>query len=102
VDILKPCDAKVEKVAFSAFYMSRLEWLLRKINVNTLIFSGIVTNGGVASTLRDAHVRDFSTVLLSDGCAAFDIETHDTAIKSLEPVTRITTCQEFIRALSGE
>jgi len=102
VDILKPCDAKVEKVAFSAFYMSRLEWLLRKININTLIFSGIVTNGGVASTLRDAHVRDFSTVLLRDGCAAFDIETHDTAIKSLEPVTRITTCQEFIRALSGE
>ena len=101
-DLLKPVNEKIEKVAFSAFYMSRLEWLLRKINVNTLIFSGIVTNGGVASTLRDAHVRDFSTVLLRDGCAAFDIETHDTAIKSLEPVTRITTCQEFIRALSGE
>ena len=100
VDVLKPSDAKVEKVAFSAFYMTRLEWLLRKININTLIFSGIVTNGGVASTLRDAHVRDFSTVLLNDGCAAFDIETHNTAIKALEPVTRITTCQEFITSIT--
>tara|TARA_B100000945_G_C20256344_1_gene537008 strand:+ start:198 stop:815 length:618 start_codon:yes stop_codon:yes gene_type:complete len=98
-DLLKPSDEKIEKVAFSAFYMSRLEWYLRKINVDTLIFSGIVTNGGVASTLRDAHVRDFSTILLADGCAAFDIHTHDTAIKALEPVTTITTCEEFISGI---
>ena len=39
--------------------------------INTLAFCGIVTNGGVASTLRDAHVRDFSCILLEDGCAAF-------------------------------
>ena len=78
---------------------SRLEWFLRKINVDTLVFSGIVTNGGVASTLRDAHVRDFSTILLSDGCAAFDTHTHDAAIKALEPVTSITTCEEFVSGM---
>lgn len=99
-DVLKPVNEKIEKVAFSAFYMSRLEWYLRKINVDTLIFSGIVTNGGVASTLRDAHVRDFSTILLADGCAAFDIHTHNTAIKALEPVTTITTCAEFISGIA--
>lgn len=99
-DLLNPVNAKIEKVAFSAFYMSRLEWYLRKINVDTLIFSGIVTNGGVASTLRDAHVRDFSTILLADGCAAFDIHTHNTAIKALEPVTTITTCAEFISGIA--
>ena len=38
--------------------------------IDTLIFAGIVTQGGVASTLRDAHVRDLHTVLLSDGCAS--------------------------------
>lgn len=99
IDALKPSDAKIEKVAFSAFYMSRLEWFLRKVDIETLVVSGIVTNGGVASTLRDAHVRDFSTILLSDGCAAFDISTHDTAIKALEPVTRITTCKNFIAGI---
>ena len=39
--------------------------------IRTLAIGGIVTNGGVASTLRGAHVRDFETILLSDGCAAF-------------------------------
>ena len=48
----------VEKVAYSAFYMSRLEWVLRKAEITTLLVAGIVTNGGVASTVRDAHVRE--------------------------------------------
>jgi nicotinamidase-related amidase len=102
VDELKPSDAKIEKVAFSAFYMSRLEWFLRKISVDTLIFSGIVTNGGVSSTLRDAHVRDFSTILLRDGCAAFDLKTHETAVEALEPVAQVMTCDEFIRGIKIE
>src|SRR5262249_24768724 len=80
VDELQPADLSVEKVAFSAFYMSRLEWVLRKAGIETLVFSGIVTNGGVASTLRDAHVRDFHTILLEDGCAAFSEEVHRTNI----------------------
>ena len=36
-----------------------------------LLVAGIVTNGGVASTVRDAHVRDFDVTVLADGCAAF-------------------------------
>ena len=58
VDDLQPVDMTVEKVAYSAFYMTRLEWLLRKLGIEALIVGGIVTNGGVASTVRDAHVRD--------------------------------------------
>ena len=58
VDELAPADLAVEKVAYSAFYMTRLEWVLRKAGVDQLVVGGIVTNGGVASTVRDAHVRD--------------------------------------------
>jgi len=96
VEELKPADMMVEKVAFSAFYMSRLEWILRKANIETLVFTGIVTNGGVASTLRDAHVRDFKTILLSDGCAAFGADVHETAVDSLRPVATVMRCAEFL------
>ena len=58
VDELAPADIAVEKVAYSAFYMTRLEWVLRKCGIERLFVGGIVTNGGVASTVRDAHVRD--------------------------------------------
>ena len=99
IDLLKPADLSVEKIAYSAFYMTRLEWVLRKAGIETLAICGIVTNGGVASTLRDAHVRDFRTILLSDGCAAFKRETHDTAVASLSAVSPVTTCAEFAAGL---
>jgi nicotinamidase-related amidase len=101
VDALQPADFSVEKVAFSAFYMSRLEWVLRKSGIETLVFSGIVTNGGVASTLRDAHVRDFATVLLEDGCAAFSEPTHRTNVEALRSVADVMTCADFIGALKA-
>jgi len=96
---LKPADLSVDKVAYSAFYMSRLELVLRKAGIETLVFAGIVTNGGVASTLRDAHVRDFSTVLLSDGCAAFSDKVHETTVASLSAISPVMTCAEFVAAL---
>lgn len=101
IDELKPADLSVEKVAFSAFYMSRLEFVLRKAGIETLVFGGIVTNGGVASTLRDAHVRDFPTVLLSDGCAAFDPRVHETTVSALSSVTSVMTCADFMAAFDS-
>lgn len=99
VDELQPADLKVEKVAYSAFHMSRLEWVLRKAGIETLAICGIVTNGGVASTLRDAHTRDFHTILLSDGCAAFKREVHDTAVVSLSAISPVSTCAEWAASL---
>lgn len=101
VDELQPADIAVEKVAYSAFYMSRLEWVLNRIGVKHVIVAGIVTNGGVASTVRDAHVRDFSITVLSDGCAAFDAAVHQTNIAALRGIATVTTCQGVIDMLSN-
>lgn len=100
VDALQPADLTVEKVAYSAFYMTRLEWVLRKAGMDTLFVCGIVTNGGVASTVRDAHVRDFRTIVLSDGCAAFSRETHERAIGDLGTVAKTMTCAAALALVS--
>ncbi len=96
VDELQPADIAIEKVAYSAFYMSRMEFALRRAGLRRLIFGGIVTNGGVASTLRDAHVRDFETLVLSDGCAAFKAEVHETAIADLASISVVMSCAEAL------
>jgi len=96
VDILQPADFVVEKVAYSAFFQSRMEFVLKKAGIETLFVCGIVTNGGVASTVRDAHVRDFRTFVLSDGCGAFSQATHDNAIRDLSTVTKAITVAEAI------
>jgi nicotinamidase-related amidase len=97
---LKPADLMIEKVAYSAFYMSRMEFVLRRAGIDTLVFTGIVTNGGVASTVRDAHARDFRCVVLSDGCAAFSRAVHDATIASLASVVEIAACADVVAALA--
>lgn len=101
VDDLQPADLAVEKVAYSAFYMTRLEWLLRKAGIEALLVAGIVTNGGVASTVRDAHLRDIEVGLLSDGCAAFSAEAHERAMGDLGTIVATMTCAEAVRLLGS-
>ncbi|MDU6325804.1 cysteine hydrolase, partial [Bradyrhizobium sp.] len=101
VDLLQPADLTIEKIAYSAFYMTRLEWVLRKCRIEKLYVAGIVTNGGVASTVRDAHIRDVETVVLEDGCAAFTAETHATAIAALRPVCRVASIAEAMSELAA-
>jgi nicotinamidase-related amidase len=99
VDELGVADAAVEKVNFSAFYMSRLEWVLARAGIRKVWVSGIVTNGGVASTIRDAHVREFEVTVLSDACAAFERHIHDVAVEALRPVARVADVAEMLALL---
>ena len=101
VEELGPADCAVEKIAYSAFYMTRLEWLLRKCGIERLYVGGIVTNGGVASTVRDAHVREFDCVVLDDGTASFSRELHRAAIDGLRPVAGVATIADAMRDLSA-
>ena len=101
VDELQPIDLVVEKIAYSAFFNTRLEWVLRRSGIRALLVAGIVTNGGVASTLRDAHVREFDVTLLEDGCAAFSPAVHDATIASLRTLCPVTTIAVALAAVRG-
>ncbi|MEP1931310.1 MAG: isochorismatase family cysteine hydrolase [Roseibium sp.] len=101
VDELSPADYVIEKVAYSALYQTRLEYVLRAVGIDHLIVGGIVTNGGVASTLRDAHLRDIETLMLTDGCAAFQEEVHDATLLSLATVTKQMSCAETLAWLES-
>jgi nicotinamidase-related amidase len=92
-------DVAVCKVAYSAFFNTQLDWLLRRAGVNTVVVCGIVTNGGVASTVRDAHMRDYRTIVLSDGCATFSQTAHQAALTDMASVADVMTCAEFTASL---
>jgi nicotinamidase-related amidase len=98
---LKPSDYMIEKVNYSALYQTRLEYILRYLNIDTLIVGGIVTNGGVASTIRDAHLRNLHTIILTDGCAAFRSDVHAATLLSLASVTDQISCAEAVTMLKG-
>lgn len=99
IDELQPAHLTVEKVAFSAFFNSRLDWVLQRAGIKSLIFTGIVTNGGVASTLRDAHVRDYTCTILEDGCGAFSNAAHSSSVASLSTIAKVSNCADIIADL---
>lgn len=94
-------DVHVDKVAYSAFFGTQLEWVLRHAGIDTVIAAGIVTQGGVASTVRDAHVREFHAWVLRDGCAAFRRETHETAMADMGTLATLADCAEVLEVLRG-
>jgi nicotinamidase-related amidase len=100
VDAIAPwIDVSVCKVAYSAFFNTQLDWVLRRAGIDTVVVCGIVTNGGVASTVRDAHMRDYRTVVLSDGCATFSDAAHQAALTDMASVAEVMTCAQFLATL---
>lgn len=94
-------DVSVWKVAYSAFFNTQLDWVLRRAGIANLAIAGIVTNGGVASTARDAHMRDYHVSVLADGCAAPTPAMHEAALADLRTVADVLTCQDFAGRLGS-
>ncbi len=99
VDALQPVDVLVSKTAYSAFFNTQLDWILRHAGIDTLAVAGIVTNGGVASTVRDAHLREYRLIVIADGCAAFGDAVHRTALADLSTIADVTDAAAFVARL---
>jgi len=64
--------------------------------------TGITTNGGVASTARDAHVRELDVIVLEDACAAPSHEKHAAALADLRSVGEVITCEALLSRLASD
>ncbi len=59
----------IQKHRFGAFYETRLEALLRMLGVRALFVTGVTLNACVETTLREAYLRDYDVVAVTDGIA---------------------------------
>ncbi len=77
-------DLFVQKTRFSAFIQgaSNLEKELTARGVDTVIVTGTVTNICCESTARDAMMRNFRTIMVTDANAALTDELHNASLIS--------------------
>ncbi len=54
---------------------------LRCWGIDTLIFTGVVAEVCVETTLRDAFIRDFDIVAVSDAIASWDTEAFQAMLR---------------------
>jgi nicotinamidase-related amidase/catechol 2,3-dioxygenase-like lactoylglutathione lyase family enzyme len=60
----------VTKHRFGAFYETRLQTLLDMLGTQALFVTGVTANACVETTLREAYLRDYDVVAVTDGIAA--------------------------------
>jgi nicotinamidase-related amidase len=80
-----PDDIVVTKKRVSAFTGSDLDVVLRSLEINALVLTGIATSGVVLSTLRQAADLDYQLTVLRDGCADGDEEVHRVLLEKVFP-----------------
>lgn len=77
-------DYFVLKPMHSAFYMTPLEVLLRHLEVEVLILTGLTSNSCITVTAHDANMRGFDIYIPADCCCARNAEEHRRALAQLE------------------
>ena len=82
-------DTVIVKTRVSAFHETSLDKILKEANITNVFFAWVATDLAIESAVRDAHDRDYNCVVLSNSCAAWDIETHNRSLKSLEKIANI-------------
>jgi nicotinamidase-related amidase len=78
-----PDDFIVVKRRFSGFYGTDLDLLLRCLGCNTLVLTGINTDGCVYATAVDAHARDYFLRVIAEATAGWDVVAYQTALIGL-------------------
>jgi ureidoacrylate peracid hydrolase len=76
---------------FGSLHGTDLEVILRSRGIDTIIVGGINTNVCVDTTAREAAVREFRVLFLSDGTANFDLPDGGLGAASAEELQR-TAC----------
>lgn len=91
-------DIFVLKPHRSGFYGTPLELLLADLERDRLIVCGLTTEMCVLSTVNDARIRDYRTVVPEDGCEAQTRERHETALSAMRLSfdTEITRCDQLV------
>lgn len=97
-------DVIVDKDRFSAFIggASDLENTLRERGVDTLLITGTLTNVCCESTARDAMMRDFRVLMISDANAARTDEDHLAGLRTFVQVFGdVVSADEAIGLIEG-
>lgn len=92
----KAVDQVINKRRSSAFFGTHLDTLLRGSGVSTIIVTGVVTQGCVMATVRDAGFHDYFVVVPTDCVASGDRARHDAAVLIMSRGYEMTDSSQII------
>jgi nicotinamidase-related amidase len=102
-DIAPLADEKVIlKHRYSAFYNTDLETVLRCLNIEDLVITGLMTNMCCESTARDAYFRDIRVFFPADATGTVNEKMHLASLLNLAfGFAFVTTTGDIITQVRG-
>jgi nicotinamidase-related amidase len=98
---VQPEDQVILKPRINPFIGTDLDLQLRARKINTILFGGYSTNGGVESGVRTARDLGYDVVVLSDCCYNVNRELHDWSLTKIMPTfARVLTSDQVLKLLT--
>jgi gluconolactonase len=95
-------DFVVEKMRMNGFYDTKLDILLRGLEVDTVVVTGAWTNMSIEHTARHGADAGYRMVVASDGTSTVDDDWQRAALEyAMTNVASVATCGEIAAAFGG-
>jgi nicotinamidase-related amidase len=101
---LAPIDAEVaiNKHTANIFFGTNFEQLMRFRGIQSILFTGIATEYGIEHSAREAAIRGFYTVIVSDCVSSSDKTAHEMALKIMSRICLVATSRDIVKEWSPE
>lgn len=80
----EPSDIVIEKTTSGVFNSTNLDQMLRHMGVNSLLITGVATNGCVETSTRGAGDLGYRTYLIDDATATYTQQLHDESTSDMD------------------
>ena len=103
LDAIRPHDDEMQfpKTSSSVFISTNLHYILGNLGVDFLIISGLLTDQCISSAVRDACDLGYLVTLITDACATYSSERHETSLGHIKGYCRQRTTAEFLEELEN-
>jgi nicotinamidase-related amidase len=95
-----PSERIISKHSASIFIGTDFENIAKNAGIQTIVITGIATELGVESTVRDAYNRGFYTVVVKDAVSSSDREAHERSLENMKKFADIVTSADLIKIWS--
>lgn len=90
-------DAVINKHTANIFFGTHFEQLMRFRGIQSILFTGIATEYGVEHSAREAGIRGFYPVVVSDCVSSTDKTAHEMALKIMVRICLVVSSKDIMK-----
>jgi ureidoacrylate peracid hydrolase len=97
----RPDEIVIPKTSSSVFNSTNIDYVLRNLEVDYLIVTGLLTDQCVESTVRDACDHGYLVTVVEDACGTYTAQRHAEALKMYGGYCRIVSTDVILEEIDS-